>query len=88
MDADRVRDLVVRAPAESDRVSVPGGSQPLIETIKSAGVDGQSASHWPVVESQGEIVWVPGVRSFPAGWIDPSTRRYLWVSAEEAVWPR
>lgn len=88
MDAERVRTLTVRAPAESDLLSVPGGSQRLIEAIKSSGIDGQSAAGWPVVESEGQIVWVPGVRSLPAGWVDGSTRRYLWVSAEEVVWPR
>jgi hypothetical protein len=88
MDADRVGRLIVREPSGADVLAVPGGRQPLTEAIKAAGVDGQAASHWPVVESEGVVVWVPGVRSLPPGWIDESTRRYLWVSAQEVAWPR
>jgi hypothetical protein len=88
LDADRIGDLAVRSPVDSDRIPVPGGSQSLSEAIKSSGVDGQAATRWPVVESAGVVVWVPGVRTLPTGWIDSSTRRYLWVAAEEVAWPR
>jgi tRNA(Ile)-lysidine synthase len=88
MDADRLEPLFVRAPSDRDHLEVPGGTRPLIEVIKASGVDGQAAANWPVVESGTEIVWVPGIRGLPPGWIDGSTRRYLWVSAEEVAWPR
>ncbi|MEX1125870.1 MAG: tRNA lysidine(34) synthetase TilS [Acidimicrobiia bacterium] len=40
-----------------------------------------------VVEADGEVAWVPGVRRAPVAWYEPATRGYLSVSArEEAGW--
>jgi len=40
-----------------------------------------------VVEADGEMAWVPGVRRPPVAWYEPGTRGYLSVSArEETGW--
>ncbi len=80
-DADEVGDVaIVRPPAPGDRIRISGGSKPLADVFAERGVPVDKRSRWPVVESEGAIIWVPGVRRADLGWVGRRSRRYLWVT--------
>jgi tRNA(Ile)-lysidine synthase len=54
--------LVVRARRAGDRIRPLGGrSRLLVRCLQDARVPRSRRTGWPVLESQGSIVWVPGV---------------------------
>ncbi len=54
--------LVVRAWRAGERIRPLGGrSRPLVRCFQDARVARSRRPGWPVVESEGSIVWVPGV---------------------------
>jgi tRNA(Ile)-lysidine synthase len=55
------------------------GDRLLIE----AGGEGR-----PRLRAGGKLVWEPGRRTYPAGWIDRATRRYLSALCVEEGWQR
>jgi tRNA(Ile)-lysidine synthase len=75
---------LVRAAAPGDRVVVAGGTKPVVEVVAEAGVAPRRRGGWPVVEIEGRIVWIPGVRR--TGWAGAEARRYLWAVAREDDW--
>jgi tRNA(Ile)-lysidine synthase len=54
--------LIVRVAVPGERVGVGEGSKPVAEALREAGVPSAVRSHWPVIESDGTIVWVFGAR--------------------------
>ena len=52
----------VRAAVPGDRIDVGGGSKPVYEALREAGVPGRVRSRWPVVHGGGRMIWVPGAR--------------------------
>jgi tRNA(Ile)-lysidine synthase len=60
-------DLVIRAPRQGDRIGFDGGSKPVSDALAEASVPARMRTRWPVVESDGRIVWIAGVRAAPAG---------------------
>jgi tRNA(Ile)-lysidine synthase len=58
--------LVVRAAAAGDRIAFAGGAKKVFDALAEAGVPRRRRPQWPVVESDGMIVWLVGVRAAPA----------------------
>lgn len=54
----------------------------VFEVLRQVGVAPERRGDWPVVETGGDIWWVPGARISRSVWIGAGTRRYLWVHAE------
>lgn len=59
--------LVVRAPRPGDRIALPDGSKSVADALSEAGVPQRSRPGWPLLEADGRIVWIPGVRAAPVG---------------------
>ena len=72
--------IVVRAPAEGDRVDIGTGSKKVTDALGEAGVPVRKRSAWPLVECRGRIAWVAGVRV--ASWARVETSLSTWVELE------
>jgi tRNA(Ile)-lysidine synthase len=57
--------LTIRAPRSDDRIDIVGGTKSVGDALAEAGVPGRIRHRWPVVEADGTIVWIPGVRVAP-----------------------
>ena len=78
MDADLVdENLEIRGIRQRDAID----GIPVVEVLRKAGVAVQRRPNWPVVTSEGVVVWVPGGRLSRSVWVGTGTRRYLWVQA-------
>ncbi len=66
------RRLLVRTAMVGDRIAIVGGSKPVSEALAEAGVPARVRSRWPVVEADGRIAWIAGVRAEPRSDV-PST---------------
>ena len=60
------RRLVVRAAMPSERIAIAGGSKRVGDALAEAGVPLRVRPRWPVVEADGTIVWLAGVRAAPS----------------------
>lgn len=84
-DADLVGSRAqVRPARDGGRIALPKGHKPVARALAEAGVPPRLWSGWPVVEIEGEILWLPGARTSPLGWVGAATTRYLWASATRA----
>lgn len=82
-DAGTVGEEVRLRPAGGGgRIGFRGGHKEIGDALAEAGVPARLRPGWPVVEAGGRILWIPGVRSAPWGWVGEGTTRYLWMSAE------
>ncbi|HSM01575.1 MAG TPA: tRNA lysidine(34) synthetase TilS [Acidimicrobiia bacterium] len=54
--------LVVRAARPGDRIAIPGGAKKVSDALSEAGVPSRLRARWPVLESDGRIVWVVAIR--------------------------
>lgn len=78
-------EAVVRASRAGDRIDIGTGSKPVREALAEAGVPPERRDGWPVVEVDGVVVWIPGVRRAP--FVGPPPERYLCAVAwEEPAW--
>jgi tRNA(Ile)-lysidine synthase len=81
-DADTMpASVTVRTMEPGDHVAIVGGTKPLTDVLAEARIAPAQRSRWPVVATNGDVIWVPGVRRADAGWVGRATRRYLWVRA-------
>jgi tRNA(Ile)-lysidine synthase len=77
--------LVIRPGTSSDRIRITFGHKLVFDALAEAGIPPPERKHWPVVESEGEIVWIPGVRR--AVCAPTGDDRYLWATmTEDAAW--
>lgn len=81
-DADLLPEqLTVRSMESGDRVAIQGGSKSVGDVLAEARVPVSRRSSWPLIMSDREPIWVPGVRRADVGWVSKRTTRYLWVRA-------
>jgi tRNA(Ile)-lysidine synthase len=79
-DADGIRGrLRVRAPRAGDRIRPLGlgGTKKLQDVFVDARLDREHRSAHPIVETGGEIIWVPGIVRGEAAPVTPRTRRVV-----------
>ena len=84
-DADRLPPVIaVRARRAGDHFSPFGGSAPrrLKSFLIDAGVPRWERSRVPLLETDGDIIWVAGVRRSDAAPVGPSTTRILEVTLD------
>ncbi|MCZ7532302.1 MAG: tRNA lysidine(34) synthetase TilS [Acidimicrobiia bacterium] len=69
LEATHKAGYVVRAAVEGDRIDIDGGSTPVSEVLRAAGVPARKRPSWPVVMADGRIAAIAGVRVAP--WARP-----------------
>ncbi len=57
--------LVVRTAPADERILITGGSKRVGDVLAEAGVPRRVRPMWPVVEADGTIAWIAGVRAAP-----------------------
>lgn len=63
---------VVRAWQPGDRLRVDGLDRRVKRYLSDAGITGAARRHWPVVvDEQGRVIWIPGVRRSDAASVRP-----------------
>ena len=77
-DADRIGPEVgLRAARLDERIEIGTGSKRVGDALAEGGVPRRLRHRWPVLEADGEIVLIPGVRVAAAAWRREGTTRYL-----------
>jgi tRNA(Ile)-lysidine synthase len=79
----RVDAIVVRSARPGDRVRVLGlnGSKKVQDLFVDAKVPRWQRASWPLLEVDGEIVWVPGIARAEHCLVDGDTREIFFISA-------
>jgi tRNA(Ile)-lysidine synthase len=87
-DADTMPDsATARTMQPDDRVAIIGGTKLVSEVFSEMRASSAQRAKWPVVATSDGVIWVPGARRAPVGWVGMATRRYLWVRATlEGTW--
>ena len=57
--------LVVRAAMAGDRIAIAGGTKKVFDALAEVGVARRLRACWPVVEADGAVAWLVGVRAAP-----------------------
>ena len=57
--------FLVRPASSGGRISIGEGSKEVSDALAEAGVSERLRPGWPVLESDGTIVWIAGVRAAP-----------------------
>ncbi len=63
--------LVVRAANLNERIAIADGSKRVGDALAEAGVPLRVRASWPVVEADGTIAWLAGVRAAPSALESP-----------------
>ncbi len=58
--------LIVRTAPADERIAIAGGSKRVGAVLAEAGVPRRIRPMWPVVEADGTIAWIAGVRAAPS----------------------
>ncbi len=76
-DIDAGQELVVRAPRRGEKVRPLGlgGSKPLAEILRERKIPRSERASYPVVATQDELLWVPGVVRSAATAVGKTTKR-------------
>jgi tRNA(Ile)-lysidine synthetase-like protein len=62
-------EMTVRGVADGDRIDIPGGTTPVVELLRNAGVPSRRRPFWMVVTINGKIAALHGIRVAP--WARP-----------------
>jgi tRNA(Ile)-lysidine synthase len=74
-DAERLGVLQLRSRRPGDRIHLPGvGTRKLQDVLVDARVPREARDTLPLLESGGDIIWVPGVARASGASVGPQTR--------------
>ena len=77
----------VRSAHPDDRIAMRRGRKRVMDALAEAGIAAADRSAWPLLELDGEVLWVPGVRRAYSGWVTADTMSYVEMSGtREARW--
>ena len=81
------REALIRTVAPDDRIAMRRGHKRASDAMAEAGIAPDDRKGWPVLEVDGRVTWIPGVRRAYAGWVTDDTMGYVLVSAtREELW--
>lgn len=78
---------IIRRCVREDRIAMRRGRKRVLDAIAEAGMAPADRSEWPLLEVDGRVVWIPGVRRAYSGWVTADSTSYVLVSVTwEARW--
>lgn len=81
------REVVIRRATQDDRIAMRRGHKRASEAMAEAGIPPSDRQGWPVLEVDGRVTWMPGVRRAYGGWVTADTMGYILVSVtREETW--
>lgn len=72
---------VVRTAAGDDRIAIHDGHKRVADAMREVGIPEHERSGWPLLEVDGRVIWIPGVRRAYAGWVTHGTISHVVMSA-------
>jgi tRNA(Ile)-lysidine synthase len=78
------RASIVRGAVVGDTLSMGSGSKDVFSALAESGVPRELRFCWPVIEHDGDVVWVPGIRRAPKA--EEANEGYLGLDATEETW--
>lgn len=70
----------IRAAAPGDVIAIAGGHKSVADALAEASIPPRERSNWPVVESDGKIVWLVGARLAAQATRNGSSARQVMLS--------
>ena len=87
IDAISGREVVIRGVSVGDRIAMRTGHKRVSDAMPEARIPASERDGWPVLEVDGRIAWIPGVRRAFAGWVKDDTMGHVVVSvSREETW--
>ena len=81
------RRLVIRGVRAGDRIAMREGHKSAADAMSEARIPAEERDGWPVLEVDGGIAWIPGVRRAYMGWVNDDTIGHILASAtREGMW--
>ena len=81
------RRVVIRSASARDRIAMREGHKRASDAMAEARIPSSERDGWPVMEVDGSIAWIPGVRRAYTGWVSDDTIGYVEASAtREGSW--
>ena len=81
------REVVIRGVSADDRIAMRTGHKRAADAMSEVRIPAAERDGWPVLEVDGRIAWIPGVRRAFAGWVDDDTMGHVVASVtREGTW--
>ncbi len=55
--------LSIRGTQPGDRIEIRDGTKPVVDALREAGIPARLRPGWPLVEADGRMIWIAGVRA-------------------------
>lgn len=81
------RSVLIRGVGARDRIAMRDGHKRASDALSEARIPADERDGWPVLEVDGMVAWIPGVRRAYTGWVDDDTMGHVVASvAREETW--
>ena len=81
------RNALIRRARRDDRMAMRRGRKRAHDAMAEAGIPRRERDSWPVLEVDGRVLWIPGVRRAFSDWVTSDTIGHVLVSAtREGTW--
>jgi tRNA(Ile)-lysidine synthetase-like protein len=81
------RSVVIRGVGPGDRIAMREGRKRVSDALSEARIPADERDGWPVLEVDGRVAWIPGVRRAYTGWVNDDTMGHVVASvAREEMW--
>ena len=74
------RRMVIRPVDPHDRIAMRKGHKQASDALAEVGIPQDAREGWPVLEADGHVIWIPGVRRAYTGWVTSDTIGHVLLS--------